>query len=233
MAAFEAAAASGAGMIELDAAISADGLAVVIHDDTLERTTNGSGLVWEHTGKELLGLDAGSWFSREFAGQKIPALFDVLERFLPRVLINVEIKPLAARVGGPFEPLFLQVANMIKYFNAFDRVLVSCFDDSVLNDVRLQNSDIALAVLDDRPSTLAAALARVAAVGAVSYNPRALFVRKSLVRGLHKNSIKVLAWEKAKGQTCQTIQSSITKGVDGFFADDIELALTVANRAEV
>jgi glycerophosphoryl diester phosphodiesterase len=230
MASFAAAVAAGVHMIELDASISADGVVVVIHDDTLDRTTSSKGLVWEHDANELFGLDAGTWFSPDFAGQKIPALFDVFERFLPQVLINVEIKPLAAMVEGPFEPLFSQVAGMIRYFNAHDRVLVSCFDDLVLGRVRQQDPDIALAVLDDKPATLDCALARVEAVGASSYNPRALFTSKSLVCGLHEKGIKVLAWEKAKSQNQRSIASAIKKGVDGFFADDIGLLSSMTNK---
>ena len=69
MAAFELALAVGADGIELDVHMTRDGEIVVIHDDTLDRTTNGKGPVSDQTMAELRELDAGSWFSPEFAGE--------------------------------------------------------------------------------------------------------------------------------------------------------------------
>src|ERR687886_149382 len=65
MPAFEKALATGADVIEFDVHLSRDGRCVVIHDDRLERTTDGQGLVWEHSWSELKKLDAGSWFDRK------------------------------------------------------------------------------------------------------------------------------------------------------------------------
>ncbi|MFJ6108463.1 glycerophosphodiester phosphodiesterase [Pseudarthrobacter sp. NPDC092401] len=78
MAAFRQATALGADVIELDVQLSRDGVPVVIHDDTLDRTTNGSGAVRCMDWDQLVQLDAGSWFGSGFAGEGIPALGDVL-----------------------------------------------------------------------------------------------------------------------------------------------------------
>ena len=93
MAAFELALAVGADGIELDVHMTRDGEIVVIHDDTLDRTTNGKGPVSDQTMAELRELDAGSWFSPEFAGERIPTLKLVLELIKDKdVLLNIEIK---------------------------------------------------------------------------------------------------------------------------------------------
>lgn len=79
MAAFAQAAALGADVIELDVQLSRDGVPVVIHDDTLDRTTNGTGTVRSMDWEQLRTLDAGSWFGADFTGARIPSLDEVLE----------------------------------------------------------------------------------------------------------------------------------------------------------
>jgi glycerophosphoryl diester phosphodiesterase len=82
----------GSDMIELDVHLSRDGEIVVIHDETLERTTNGKGMVADQTLGDLKKLDAGSSFGPAFAGEKIPTLKEVLDLAKGRVLVNIEIK---------------------------------------------------------------------------------------------------------------------------------------------
>ncbi len=83
----------GAVIIEIDVQISADGHIVVIHDHTLERTTNGHGETCTFTVEKLRRLDAGSWFSPEFKGERIPLLHEVFDLLKGRACINIEIKP--------------------------------------------------------------------------------------------------------------------------------------------
>src|SRR5215218_3697295 len=73
-AAYERAVALGADAVECDVHLSADGVPVVIHDHTLDRTTSGRGLVRDHTLAQLRALDAGAFFGPEFAGQRLPTL---------------------------------------------------------------------------------------------------------------------------------------------------------------
>ncbi|MGW9403208.1 glycerophosphodiester phosphodiesterase [Arthrobacter sp. NPDC055585] len=79
LAAFASAAAAGAGMIETDLQLSADGAVVLIHDDTLNRTGGRDGRVADLTASELQSADAGSWFSAEYAGERIPLLTDLAD----------------------------------------------------------------------------------------------------------------------------------------------------------
>jgi glycerophosphoryl diester phosphodiesterase len=79
LAAFERAVALGARFIETDLHLSRDARFVAIHDATLERTTNGTGNVRDSTLAEIRRLDAGMWFDREFMGQKVPTLEEIIE----------------------------------------------------------------------------------------------------------------------------------------------------------
>jgi glycerophosphoryl diester phosphodiesterase len=69
----------GAGMVEVDVRMSKDGVPVIMHDGTLERTTNGKGLVSEMTLAQLKVLDAGSWMSPKYAGERVPTLAEAVQ----------------------------------------------------------------------------------------------------------------------------------------------------------
>ena len=94
LAAFRLGAEHGYRMFECDAKLSADGVVFLMHDATLERTTNGLGVGGEQTWHALSQLDAGSWHSRAFAGEPLPTL-QALAHFclVNRYLLNIEIKP--------------------------------------------------------------------------------------------------------------------------------------------
>ena len=99
MAAFMEAFELKADFIELDVAMTQDGVLIVIHDDTVDRTTDGTGKVAELTYDYIRTLDAGSWFSPEFAGEHVPTLGEVLDAFRGKIGILIEIKDPAIYPG--------------------------------------------------------------------------------------------------------------------------------------
>ncbi len=124
LAAFNRAFEMGADGIELDVVLSKDGVPIVIHDDTLDRTTNGSGSVGAMDCAAISQLDAGAWFDRQFSGERVPTLEQVLCQ-LTRGLINVEIKYTAVRLDN--DRLEQAVASVIEQTHSQARVLVSSF----------------------------------------------------------------------------------------------------------
>jgi glycerophosphoryl diester phosphodiesterase len=92
IAAFTRALDTGVSMIELDVQITKDGRIVVIHDNTVDRTTDGRGNVSDYTLGELKKLDAGAWFDNKYTGERIPTLEEALELISPKAWINIEIK---------------------------------------------------------------------------------------------------------------------------------------------
>ncbi len=92
LAAFKLAKEMGADWFEVDCTLSKDGEVVVIHDDTVDRTTNGTGYVRDLTLYDLKQLDAGSWFAPEFAGERIPTLGQALEFAGSNIGVYIEIK---------------------------------------------------------------------------------------------------------------------------------------------
>jgi len=98
--------------VEFDVTLCADGELVLIHDATLDRTTDGTGAVAERSWAELAGLDAGRWFSADFAGERIPRLTEAIGFCRSRqVWINAEIKPAAGAERQTGEAVALSVAR--------------------------------------------------------------------------------------------------------------------------
>lgn len=186
LAAFRRALGSGVHSIELDVHPAMDGTLMVIHDDTVNRTTDGSGYVWDMAVDELLRLDAGAKFDRTFAGEKIPRLSDVLEMVVPTpVLLNVEIK---ATPAGALVPQ--NVARLLRRFGKEREYIVSSFDLSSLLRVRAIAPEIALALIGNGPEVLASA--RRHGFPWIHCNYRT--VDKGLVTAAHGHGVRVAVW---------------------------------------
>ena len=131
---FERAVREGAGALELDVHGTRDGVVVVIHDATLERTTDGAGSVREVGFAELRRCDAGFRFEagggHPFRGRgvRVPSLEEVLEAF-PAVPLNIEIKQ-----SDP--PIEAAVVDLLDRHGALDRVLLAAEDDRIMRRIR-------------------------------------------------------------------------------------------------
>lgn len=117
----------GVDMIEMDVHLSEDGIPVVIHDARLERTTNGTGFVCDHTLKELQALDAGVRFNGVFPDCRIPTLEEFLAWVAedPKLTLNVEIKRIS-------EECVDKTVEMLRHFGLQDRFVLACFDANVV-----------------------------------------------------------------------------------------------------
>jgi glycerophosphoryl diester phosphodiesterase len=126
-----AAEAAGADMVEVDVHRSRDGVAMVIHDPTLERTTNGTGLVSDRTAAELGGLDAGGWYDPAFAGEPVPTLEAVLRHLAGggvRVLIEVK----ADAQGQPYPGFEAEVVRVLRETRTLSKVAIDSYYPEIL-----------------------------------------------------------------------------------------------------
>lgn len=139
MASFKLAAAENIDWVELDVQLSADHTLMIFHDDELERTTNGQGMIYEKSMDELLRLDAGSWFSPDFAGEKIPMFASAVPELLKLGLyVNIEVKVPSSPPPGYealFALIFTNTLRAIWPLNA-PKPLISSFDWSLLRSIR-------------------------------------------------------------------------------------------------
>jgi glycerophosphoryl diester phosphodiesterase len=143
LAAFRRACELGADGIELDVQLSKDGEMVVIHDFSLEGTTDGEGLVRGKTLDELKELDAGSWFDPAFAGERILTLSEVIDAVDDRLLLNIEVKTKRLRD----DELAGAVVDAIEKSHLLDRVVVSSFNPLVARRVKQLNAQIPIGLL--------------------------------------------------------------------------------------
>jgi len=205
--AFARAAALGAHMIELDVQLTRDGAVVVMHDWTLERTTDGSGAVCDRTLAEIRGLDAGAWFGSAFRGTRVPTLAEVLAAVGLRV--NVELKP----VGD--DGLEARALAVVESAGALARVVFSSFDAGALERLRACAAGATLAVLWDA-GPVADAVGRARRVGA-----RALHLRKDrttpdALAAAAAAGLPVRAWTvNERGE----MDRLVAAGVEGIFTD--------------
>lgn len=143
LAAFQKAAELGANGIEFDVRISADGVPVVIHDATVDDTTDGTGRGSEMTLPQLKRLDAGASFDPAFAGERIPTLEEVLQAFGDDLLLNIELKATSLRSDG----LERATVALVERYGLTRRVLLSSFNPLCLWRVKRMALEVPVGLL--------------------------------------------------------------------------------------
>lgn len=179
---------AGADGIEFDVQFAKDRSLVIIHDDRLERTTNGTGRVAEHTLAEIQALDAGGRFDARFAGERIPTLEQVFALPGRPMAMNIEIKldpPLAEDTG-----LEQVVVDCIRRHRMEPRVLISSFNWHALRRIRRIAPDLRLGVLYGH----AIDEAEVADLRAEAMHPRFTLVDAEMVKRAHGRGQQVNVW---------------------------------------
>ncbi len=198
-------------MIELDVQLSRDGELVVIHDHELQRTTTGSGLVREHDFAAIAALDAGSWFSRRFAGERVLSLAQVIQLVDGRVRLNVEIKAPAADWCEVAERL----VALLREREMLDATVLSSFEPGALQAVRQRADGARLGLLWSGLDLVAAW--RVAAdLRAVSIHPHWTLASTPLIEEAHRHGLQVLVWTV---NDAGVMRNLLQHGVDGIMSD--------------
>lgn len=188
LAAFELALKVGSNGIELDVHLTKDGEVVVIHDHTLDRTTNGKGLVENHTLAELKELDAGSWFSPEFVGQRLPSLIEVLKLVKDHdVLLNIETK-----VALGFEALNEKLVPLLDEYEMWDRTIVSSFNHYALAQLKIMKPQVRTGILYNCGMVNPWVYAK--SIGASALHPHYMTIIPEIVRGAQENGMMVNVW---------------------------------------
>ena len=208
-AAFQRAVELGAAFIETDLHVTRDGRFVALHDDTVERTTNGSGNVHDFTLDELREVDAGLWFDRDFMGQRVPTLEEILEFSRKHdVVFYLELKYPA--VWGMDHAL---VAALQKAQSA-PRTIVISFDPSTLTPLRRLDPSIMTGLLVEgaKEDSIEVAIE----LGARQLCPKASSVTPQLVDKAHRADLQVVTWTV---NDPPSMRAMISAGVDGIMTD--------------
>ena len=180
MAAFQLAYDQGADGIELDVMLTKEGHVVVIHEDTVDRTTNGTGKVRDMTLDQLQALDAGQ-------GEKIPTLMEVLKEFGGQFIINIELK----NYSSMLDALPLEVIKLVESLNLVESVLLSSFNPFNLSRIRRRLPRIKLGLIT-QPKMAKRWLWRFFPYDAL--HPHFSDVDRELVTSLHAEDRKINVW---------------------------------------
>ena len=216
MAAFKAAVHNKAQMIELDVTLSRDDAVVVIHDNTVDRTTNGTGRVNRLTLAEIKQLDAGSWFKPQFFQERIPTLEEVLQAFKNKALINIEIKADGfASIESP-AVLAKKVVALVAEQQMKDQVLISSFSAGMLKRVLSIDASLAVAVLEEAPYG-PRTLERCRELGAFALHPKFSLLNASMVDQCHDEGMFVFVWDV---RSEKDVATCFQFNADGVIMDD-------------
>lgn len=186
MTSYKEAAAMGADGIEIDVHKSKDGYLIVCHDEKVDRTTNGSGYIKDINMKELKSLDAGGWFSKEFVGEKIPLLEEVLDLVkMENLLLNIELK------NGPifYDNLEEEVVNAVKAYGLEENVIISSFNHYSLLAIKKIEPRIKTGIL--YIAGMVSPWKYAKSIGADAIHPLFLTINKDVTEECLKNDIMI------------------------------------------
>lgn len=215
LAAFQEAVTLGVDVLEFDVHLSADGVPVVIHDDTVDRTTDGRGPVADLSFAALRKLDAGSWFARRFRGERLPSLDETLHWARGRVGVNIELK--AGRTGAP-GALARAVARSIGRARFRGFLLLSSFEPEALRHAREALPKAALGLLASRSARRLRPLHRLLVLHA--FHPHARLASKRRIAAAHDLGLAVYVWPV---NDLPLLRRLTEWGADGLMSDDPKL----------
>jgi glycerophosphoryl diester phosphodiesterase len=218
LAAFNLAVTLGADAVELDVKLSKDGVPVIMHDATVDRTTNGSGEVRLLTLAELKKLDAGKWKGDPYIGEPVPTLEDVFQAVASQVWINVEL----TNYSTPGDALVAKVVALIRAMNLQSRVLLSSFDPRNLRQARKLDPTLPLAQLTAHDMAIYLREAWLAPFAPhLARHPDVEQLRQKGVAWYHKHGYKVNVWTINDPDEMRLF---IVQGVDGLITDVPDVA---------
>ncbi len=222
LAAFRRAVELGAKFIETDLQLSRDTHLVAMHDDTLDRTTSGRGLVHGLTLSQLRELDAGSWFDRRFAGERIPTLEEIIQFARESdVVFFLELKP------GDGWAIEHALVGALRETQATAQVMILSFDAAILAAVRKLEPTLMTGFLFS--GWYNDVVERAVRAGARQLAPRGDLVTPDLIRQAQQADLQVVTWTINEPAHMRKL---IAAGVDGIITDYPDRLLAVLNDRE-
>lgn len=215
----------GAERIEMDLAITRDDVIVLLHDRTLDRTTDGRGPVQSFPYTQIRDLDAGSWKSPAFTGEPVPTLADVLELVKGRGIVNLELKT-RDRQTSVTERIIDGLIELINDSDAYDYTIVSSFDALALLKVHERDPRLRLLLLDWEPPATTDGLSLAIEFGFWGWSPHGDYATEARIKEAKAAGLSV----HVGGQSSARLTTLAEWGVDGFSSHDPEtLIATLEN----
>jgi len=219
--AFQAALAAGLDFVETDVQLTSDGFPVLIHDETVDRTTNGTGAIADLTLAQVRALDAGSWFSKAFAGTQIPTLGEYLDLFVgskQKALIELKGFWTVDDIRSVLTPIYLRGVQ--------NRVVFSSFDFTTIQNLGTAAPAIPRVIIEHELTGNPVALAKFYGAIAIMTTVSSLEGHRHAVAKMHRAGFGVLLytlnsekrWHEALGYGVDGIVTDEPSGLDDWIA---------------
>jgi glycerophosphoryl diester phosphodiesterase len=222
MAAFKAALQFNIDGIELDVHETKDGALVVIHDEKVNRTTNGKGYVKDYTLKQIQQLDAGSWFHKKFKDEKIPTLKEVLQLAKPTgKIVNIELKSNVI----PYDGMDLKVVQLIREMQMEGQIIISSFDHESLQRINKKAPELEIAPLISNMIINPWAYTKWLKANAMHLS--GYFMQRQVALDALQQGAVIRVYTINKKEHMQFIQRI---GAAGIITDQVEVAMAFVNK---
>ncbi|UZJ80732.1 glycerophosphodiester phosphodiesterase [Fictibacillus sp. KU28468] len=211
----------GADGLEIDVHLTSDGVPVIIHDDTVKRTTNGKGYVKNFTLAEIKQLDAGSWFSPTFQNERILTLEEFLQWICTKpLLLNIELKNNKVM----YEDLEKKVYDLVNAYGMKEKTIYSSFNHYSLVKLRSMDSYIDIAPLYS--SAIYEPWNYARSMGSLSVHPQFKSLHPVILQSLHEHGIRVRPYTVNQEKWLHYLMNW---RVDAIITDVPDVALAVRN----
>lgn len=224
LAAFQEAIEIGVDCVECDVHCTKDGEVVIIHDHTLNRTTDMKGAVKDITLDEVKKADAGSWFHPRFAVERIPTLRELLELAKGKVITVIEIKP---------DNITDKVVREVENAKAISDVILQSFHSEAVKDALRLKPEIPRALLVGGAKGIIKLLGimdlvhKAAEVGASMLNLSSRIITPAFVRESHRRGIGVWAWTVDEEEEMKRLAEMGVDGITSNYPEKLQLALPI------
>ncbi len=215
---------SGADGVEFDVQMTKDNELVIIHDEKVDRTTNGKGYVKDFTLKEIKALDAGILFSKKYREEKILTLTEILEIVKDCNLINIELKNGLIK----YPHIEGKVISTIRLYKLESKVIISSFNHYSIHKISKMAPDIMTGIL--YVGILYNPWNYARNIGAKAIHPYYLGISSDIIKQSHEHGIKVNVYTVNKEKD---IVRMIEKGVDTIITDYPKIAISLIEKLNI
>lgn len=202
----------GAKAVEFDVQLTSDEELVIIHDYTVDRTTNGSGKVCDLTLEEIKSLDAGGWYAHEFSGVRIPTLRELFEFFPRGILMNIEIKNVITDTRNIEHP----IVDLIREYDRYNDVIISSFNHRTLKKIKKVDEKIRVGILTYSYYINFGKYLENNGFETYSVHPAAEFVDQKFIKEMKSKKLKIYTYTVNDAKTADELRNM---GVDGIITN--------------
>lgn len=207
---------------EIDVRETRDGVLILMHDSTLRRTAGKNNMVEDLTYEQLGELEVGSWYSEEFAGEKIPTLREVMELCKGRINLNIELKKY--RTPEQNRAFVEKVVELIQEYDMENQCIISSMESTILKEVRDLEPDLKTGYI------LSFAYGSFYDIDYVDfYSVKSSFLNEEMVKNIHSAGKEVHAWTV---DTRSELERMKQLGVDNIITNQAVLAREVIYEEE-